>query len=440
MYDLAITNGYIITSEGKKRLDIGIRNGMIAGMSLPGMLGDAKRIIDIPGQYIFPGGIDVHVHMDDLGAEDMEDWRHGSYAAAAGGVTTVVDMPIDSVPSTIDRDCVKRKLDRIEGNAYIDYMLWGGLTTDNLDAVMPMLEEGVVGLKSFLTDSGADDFVRTCDPVLLEAMKIAAKEGFPIIVHAENEELNKFYTEKYKGHNNWREWSKMQPEAGELEAVTKCALFAGVTGARVHIAHVSSARSVKIIQEAKKQGVKITCETCPHYLLFSEEDYEDKGAMLKCAPPIRSRQNRQELWKELEQGNIDMISSDHSPSPTKNPDDTVDEAWAGISGIQSTLLALYSEGYCKGRMELKQIAEVFSTNAARLLGIDDRKGSIELGKDADLVILNPWRDTVFDKDQIKTKAKNSVYEDSCFRGFIEKTFLRGGEVKNHEPRGHYICR
>ncbi|WP_138262365.1 allantoinase AllB [[Clostridium] hylemonae] len=440
MYDLAIEKGYVITAAGKRRLDIGISNGIIAGLSMPGMLGAAKESVQVPGRYIFPGGIDVHVHMDDLGADETEDWRHGSMAAAAGGITTVADMPIDNVPATVDRRSLQMKLMRIEGNSFTDYMVWGGLTADNLDAVMPMLSEGAAGLKAFLCDSGAEDFPRVSDPVLLEAMRLAAKENFPIVIHAENEEINNYYSKKLKGRLRWEDLSRMHPEESELEAVARCALFARITGAGVHIAHISSAKSIALIQEARRQGARITCETCPHYLMFSEEDYPDKGAMLKCAPPVRGMRNRDALWEELKCGHIDIISSDHSPSADKSVTDAVDRAWAGISGVQFTLPVLFSEGCCKRKIPPERIAEVLSLRPAELLGIDKSKGSIELGKDADLAVLNPEKQTIYDENQIKTKVKNSVYKDMCLQGTVERTFLRGAEAGGSKPRGRYICR
>lgn len=438
-YELIIENGRVVTPDGEKNWDIGIKNGKIAALSAPGMLSDSERKIDASGKYIFPGGIDVHVHMDDLGAEDLEDWRHGSFAAAAGGITTVADMPIDCVPSTVSSEAVRRKLDRIRGNAYTDYLLWGGLTTDNLRDVEGMLKEGIAGLKSFLVDSGAEDFVRTSDAVLLEAMYKASEKGFPIIIHAENEEMNRYYTEKYGKNNNWADLSRMHPEAGELEAVSKCLLFSELTGARVHIAHLSSSKSVRLVAKARKKGVRVSCETCPHYLVFSEKDYEEKKALLKCAPPVRDEENRKKLWEELKHGDIDMISSDHSPNYVSG-NDSVCQAWAGISGIQNTLSVLYSEGFCRGRLSLGRIAGVFALNGAKLLGIDKQKGSIEIGKDADLVLLNPQKETIFDRSLMRTRIKSSVYQDFHFRGRIEQTFLRGVRVESKEPGGRYICR
>ena len=440
MYDSIIHGGKIVTPFGVAKLDLGIVNGKIAGLFQPMEALNAKRVIEASGKYVLPGGIDVHVHMDDLGAQDLEDWQHGSLAAAFGGITTVVDMPIDNVPATIDQYTMRQKLNQIRGNSYVDYLLWGGLTTDNLSCLPGMLEEGAAGFKAFLVDSGAEDFGRVTDGVLMEAMKLAAKMDFPIMIHAESDELNRYYTEKYKTSTNWADWSDMHPEAGELEAVAKCLIYAEITGARIHIAHISSAKTAKMIQTAREKGVKVTCETCPHYLIFTDQDYAEKGELLKCAPPVRGEENASALWKYIKKGMIDIISSDHSPGINQEPTQYISKKWAGIASVQNTILALYSEGVCKQRISLECLTRICALNPAKMLGIEKDKGSIEVGKDADLVILDPAKDTVFRKSQMKMKIKKSVYENFHFRGRIEKNFLRGMEVKMGTPEGRYIHR
>lgn len=431
MYDLAIINGCVVRSSGSVYLDIGISEGIITAIELPGTLGDAKQIFDAQGCYVMPGGIDTHVHMNDLGAEELGEWPEVSWEAINGGITTVVDMPIDNVPATISQQALELKLDRIHERSYVDYLLWGGLTTNNLEQIPELMKSGVAGLKSFLVDSGAEDFVRTTDPILLEGMKLVAKAGIPLVIHAENNELNSYYTQKYKGLNNWKYWGQMHPEVSELEAVSKSILFAELTGAKIHIAHISSAKSVRMISMAKQRGVNVTCETCPHYLLFSEEDYTTKGALLKCAPPVRSEQNRLELWEEVKKGNIDLIVSDYSPNPEKRASDSVDTAWAGINEIANTIVAMYSCGCIERELTIEQLVQMCSENAAKLVGVEMSKGSIEIGKDGDLVVLNPNRTTV---------GKNGIYRDVTFCGEIIQVFLHGRCIKEKNPQGCYIRR
>lgn len=438
MYDLIVKNGEIITETGKKRLDIGIQNGVITKLGCSEEMGEAREILDARDRYIFPGGIDAHVHMNDPGADEMEDWIGGTLSAASGGITVVADMPIDNIPATINRQTMERKLEHIKGRSYTDYRLWGGLTTNNLKDVEGMLEAGAVGLKAFLTDSGSEELKKTSAPVLLEAMKVSAKKEFPLVIHAEDDEINKYYSKIYSDDPTWDDWSNMHPEISEWDAIVRCLLFAKATNAKIHIAHISSAKSVSLIRAAKEQGIRVTCETCPHYLLFSEKDYTKNGALLKCSPPVRNEENRRALWKALERGDIDIISSDHSPNPAKSRSDNVNTAWSGIAGIGVTLLSLYSEGVCKHRCSLEQLVKVTSVNASKLLGIDRKKGKIALGKDADFIIFNPHKTTVF-RDE-RGKMRNSIYQNMSFQGKIENTFLRGYKIEHAKPQGQHICR
>lgn len=440
MYDLIIKNGFVVFPDCVEKTDIGIKDGIIVHVGKHCGYKQSQRTFDASGKYIFPGGIDVHVHMSDLGAPGLEDWGHGSYAAAKGGLTTIVDMPIDCVPATTTLDAMKKKLEHIQHRSYVDYMLWGGLTDNNYEELLLMIQNGCVGLKTFLTDVGREDMKRPSYAALLRAMRFAAENEIPLMVHAEDQDTNAYYEKKYKGAADWKMWSKIHPAESEIKAVTTCINLAELTGARVHIAHVSSAEVVRLIQKAKLRGVKMTCETCPHYLLFSEDDYGEKGALLKCTPPVRDENNRKEMWKCIQEGYIDMISSDHSPSDTKTIDDSVCEAWAGVSGLQVNLETLYSEGYVKRNIGLPEIAALYAGNAAALLGISKRKGSIEVNKDADLVILDPDKEVILSEKMLETKVRQSVYCNTVYQGSIVKTYLRGREINYGETRGEYLRR
>lgn len=440
IYDLVITGGIVITDDGPKQQQIAIKNEKIQRLASNNQKFQALEYYRAEGCYIFPGGIDVHVHMEDLGIDDVEDWPHGSYASVSGGVTTVVDMPIDCVPSTVNAENVRKKLCRIQGRAYTDYLLWGGLSNKNLNEIPGMLQEGVVGLKAFLVECGIEDYPMTTDAILEKALKIAAKKKFPIMIHAESEQLNKKNTAIYAGSKNYRDWTYMHSIEGETEAVNRCIYYAKKTNARIHIAHVSNGQTLDMIRKAKQEKVKITCETCPHYLYFTEDDYERKGAYLKCAPPIRSAKEQECLWEGIEDGTIDMVSSDHSPSLYQEKGPYVKDAWAGISGLQQTLLILYGEGYGKRGITLPTIAKVFASNAAKLLGINEQKGCVEVGKDADLTILDPGKNTLFNEKNIETKRKESVYLGEEMEGRVTATFLRGHRVYKGNPEGVYIRR
>lgn len=359
IYDLVITGGTVITGDGPGQRQIAVKDGRIREVTSMEQNLQSVEQYHAEGCYIFPGGIDVHVHMEDLGTEDVEDWPHGSYAASSGGVTTVADMPIDCVPSTVNAVNVRKKLHRIQGNSYVDYLLWGGLSGKNLNEIPGMLKEGVVGLKSFLVECGIEDYPMTTDDVLEKGMQMAAEMDFPVMIHAESEILNQKYTNIYAKSRDYRDWTCMHPVEGETEAVSRCIYYARKTGARIHIAHVSNGQTLEVIRRAKQEKVKITCETCPHYLYFTEDDYEKKGAYLKCAPPVRTKADREELWKGIKDGTIDMVSSDHSPSLFQENGPYVKDAWAGVSGLQQSLLVLYGEGYIKRGIKLSTIADVF---------------------------------------------------------------------------------
>lgn len=440
IYDLLITGGTIITGDGPRQQQIAIKNGKIQELLPNDQNPQALKQYQADGCYIFSGGIDVHVHMEDLGTEEVEDWGHGSYAAASGGVTTVVDMPIDCVPSTVTAENVRKKLRRIQGKSYVDYLLWGGLSGKNLNEIPGMLKEGVVGLKSFLVECGIGDYPMTTDDVLEKAMKMAVEMDFPIMIHAESEALNQKYTNIYAKSRDYKDWTYMHPIEGETEAVSRCIYYAKKTGARIHIAHVSNGQTLEVIRRAKREKVRVTCETCPHYLYFTEDDYGKKGAYLKCAPPVRTMEDREYLWRGIKDGTIDMVSSDHSPSLFQENGPYVKDAWAGVSGLQQSLLVLYEEGYIKRGIKLSTIADVFSGSAAKLLGVEHKKGSIEVGKDADLAIMDPAVKTLFQKSNIETKRKETVYLGEEMQGKIRSVFLRGNIICENKPEGLYIRR
>ena len=436
-YDLIIKNGFVVLPDCVKQTSIGIKGGKIVSIGELGSDHTASQY-DALGKLVFPGGIDVHVHFSDLGAEELENWEDGSLAAASGGITTVADMPIDNVPATTTKDAFYKKLERIEGNSYVDYLLWGGVTKNNSKQLIPMLEAGATGFKTFLTEVGREDMPAPDEKSLREAMEVAARYDVPMMVHAEDQEMNTRFENLYKATKDWNMWSKMHPISGELKAIQRCIHMAKETGARIHIAHVSLAAAIDAIWNAKKEGVRITCETGPHYLLFSEEDYKEKGALLKCTPPVRDAANKEKLWQYVLEGRIDMISSDHSPSESKHKEDSVCDAWAGVSGVQMNLITLLSEGYLKRGMDLNLIANMHSLNPARFLGLSDEIGSIEVGKKANIIIANVNTSYIMSENDLRTKNKSSVYCQTEFHASIEKTYLHGSEIVLGSKNGAFI--
>ena len=361
--DCLVRGGMVVTAKGVEPLSIGIAEGRVVVLS-PDVTDSARDTIDARGLHVFPGVVDAHVHFNDPGRSAWEGVGTGSAALAAGGGTCFIDMPLNSSPPTLTADSFDRKLDACQGAAYTDFALWGGLTPVNLDDMEALAERGVVGFKAFMSASGIDDFPRCDDATLYRGMRIAARLGLPVAVHAENDGMTTTLSAiaKAEGRRSVRDYLEARPIAAEAEAISRALVFAEETGCAVHVVHTSSARGAQLIRRAVEAGLcDATCETCPHYLLLTDRDVEDQGAPAKCAPPLRSEEERRKLLAEVAAGRVDTIGSDHSPSPPemKKAGDFF-SAWGGISGVQATLRALLT-------LELAPhlIAGLVSGNVAR---------------------------------------------------------------------------
>lgn len=384
-YDLIVRNGTVVTEWEAIAADIGIENGVFAAIG-PELEGDAGEEIVLPnGSIVLPGLIDPHVHVNEPGRDDWEGWRTGSAALAAGGGTACFDMPLNAHPPTLDAESFAIKRRCAEASSCVDFALWGGLTPVNLGDLESLARQGVIGFKAFMSSAGTDDFPYADDDTLLRGMEIAAGLDLPVAVHAENETLTRELAARARraGRVLWLDYLQSRPVVAEVEAIGRAIAFAEETGCRLHVVHVSTGRGVALVAAARERGVDVTCETCPHYLVFTEEDVERIGALAKCAPPIRDARTRDDLWSALLAGEIDMIASDHSPAPPelKTGDDFF-AIWGGISGCQHTLPVVLSEGDRHG-LAPSRIAALVATNAAerfRVLG----KGRIAVGYDADL--------------------------------------------------------
>ena len=438
MYDLVVKDGTLVTPEGARDLDLAVQDGKIAGIGPRGTLKGRKEV-SAQGLLVFPGGIDTHVHFDEPGCTDWEDWGHGSLAAARGGITTVVDMPVDNIPPTIDGETLLSKKEAAEKNSRVDFCLWGGLTREALPTLTQMTDLGAVGWKAFLCDCGGPYFPPADDGTLLEGMKTAAKTGRILTIHCEDAEMVDFYTDlcRRQGGLGNPDWSRARPLESELTAVNKVLFLSRLTGARVNIAHISCAQVADLIQQAKDQGIRVTAETCAHYLCFDGEDVLRKGTMLKCSPPIRETGSRDALWKRLMDGEIDFVASDHSPSSPELKDrfaDDMDKGWGGISGVQFTLNVLYTRGVVERGLSLERLVEVFSSNAAKALGLWGRKGAIAHGFDADLVLFDPRKVWTVQAEDYLAKVKRSPYIGETFQGDVVAAYLRGECVWNPQPQ------
>jgi allantoinase len=450
--ELWVKNGYVFTSEGFRFASIKIKNGIIEALydsEIEPQKEYENNFIDACGCLVVPGFIDSHVHFNDPGRTDWEGIETGSTAAAIGGTTTIFDMPLNCSPSVTNMINLQNKRDYLTSKSYIDYALWGGMTGNNVqeNAELTQMSEGIIAWKAFMSDSGIDDFPYVAPEQLKLAMKIAAEQNKILALHSEwQEEINSLTTfyKNQKGMNERKAFLASRPISAEEQAVNTALELAAKYGTAIHFVHISSPKVVERIQQAKKSGINVTVETCSHYLIFDEEDFLKTGAILKCAPPLRPREEVEGLWECITNGWIDTIGSDHSPClySMKNTD-SIWEAWGGIQGVQFTWLALLDEAL-KRKIPLKKVLPLGAENVAERFGISEKKGRIQPGMDADLVLISLDETTVVDQPSIAFRNKYSPYENRTFLLKIKKTILRGKVIYDdqtgvtEEKYGQYI--
>jgi allantoinase len=425
-YDLIVRDGTLVTEAGVATSDVGVVDGRIAVME-PELAGDAAVSIDARGLHLFPGVIDAHVHLNEPGRTGWEGWATGSAALAAGGATTCFDMPLNAHPPTVDAASFDAKQAAAEASSVVDFGLWGGLVPGNTKELADLAARGVVGFKAFMSRSGTDDFPAADDLTLLDGMAEAARLGLPVAVHAENDAITAGLAARAvtAGQITARDYLASRPAIAEVEAIDRAVLFAEETGCALHIVHVSTGRGVARVVAARARGLDVTCETCPHYLVLTEDDLEAIGGRAKCAPPLRPAAEGAALWRALMAEEIAFVASDHSPAPAdlKTGGD-VFRIWGGIAGCQSTLPLLLTEGHHTRGMSLPAIAAVLSGAVARRFRLP-AKGRLAVGADADLTLVNlgaAWTLTV---DDLRDRHRLSPFVGRSFQGRVVRTLLRG---------------
>ncbi len=398
---------------------LAIRDGVIAANGL-NVTGFAREEIDIGEALILPGWIDAHVHFNEPGRADWEGLSTGSRALAAGGGTTFFDMPLNSSPPVITRSALEEKRRIAEQKSCLDFALWGGLTPNSLDHLEAMADAGAIGFKAFMCPSGLDEFQDANPSTLRKGMEIAARVRLPVAVHAEDPlVIQKHQLAHPPASTDMRAWLDSRPIEGELSAIRIALELAGETDCDLHIVHVTCPEGIDLVTAAKKRGVRVTVETCPHYLLLDDEMAIAIGPAAKCAPPIRSRETIAALWQKLLTGEIDTLGSDHSPAPPSLKQGTdIFAMWGGIAGIQHALPLLLShhQGY------IPQL----SSNVARRFSLP-QKGSLSPGHDADFIILKEKPFTIA-TDQLLTRHPISPYLGMTSAYTIAGTWLRGQKV------------
>lgn len=434
LYDLIIRNGMVVGPEESFTGEIGIKNGKIIKITrdIP-IEGKANEEIDASGLHIFPGLIDTHVHFNEPGRTDWEGILTGSKSLAAGGVTTYFDMPLNSNPPTIDAYGFRLKQEQAIKKSVTDFRLWGGLVPENVQLLEELIQSGVIGFKAFMSPSGIDEFHHSDDATLMAGMGEIARFGSILAVHAESTVMTELLAAgKIKdGKLSALDYCESRPIISEMEAVRRLLSYAELTGCKVHIVHASSSKVVELITEAKKKGIDVTVETCPHYLSLTSDDFTRLGPIAKCAPPLRSSEEVEALWKALANGEIDVIGSDHSPAPPEmksSKDGNMFAAWGGISGAQTSLSVLLEEGYWKRNISLQKIAASMSTNPAKRFGLYPQKGAVAEGSDADLALISLNESFTLKADDLFYRHAHSPYIGKTFRGKNRITIVKGSIV------------
>lgn len=430
--DLIIRSRRVVMPETVCRASVHIRNGVIAALGEWDEISADVSLVDVGDAVVMAGLVDAHVHVNEPGRTSWEGFATATRAAAAGGVTTLVDMPLNSIPPTTTLEGFKEKLAAAEGQCWIDTAFWGGVIPGNTNELKPLLAAGVRGFKCFLVNSGVDEFPHVTEADLLEAMPALARLNSVLLVHAELAEPIENAAEELKDKRaqNYQTFLQSRPRESENKAVALMIQLCRKTGARVHIVHHSSSDVLPLLKLARAEGLPLTVETCPHYLTFAAEEIPDGATHFKCCPPVRERENREKLWKALADDTIDMVVSDHSPcTPNLKLAETGDflAAWGGIAALQFSLPVMWTQIEKRG-FGLRELTRWMSAAPAKLAGLDKRKGRLETGYDADIVIWNPEKEFKVVPEIIHFKHKITPYLGMNLRGVVEATFVRGEKV------------
>ncbi|MEU3097138.1 allantoinase AllB [Streptomyces sp. NPDC006967] len=440
--ELVLRSTRVITPGGTRAASVAVAGGTIAAV-LPydAPVPAGARLEDLGDDALLPGLVDTHVHVNDPGRTEWEGFWTATRAAAAGGITTLIDMPLNSLPPTTGVGRLRTKQRVAADKAHIDVGFWGGALPDNVMDLRPLHEAGVFGFKAFLSPSGVDDFPHLGPEQLARSLaEIAAFDGL-LIVHAEDP--RHLAAAPQHGGPKYADFLASRPRDAEDAAIAHLVELAKRQGARVHVLHLSSSDALPVIAAAKADGVRVTVETCPHYLTLTAEEVPDGASEFKCCPPIREAANQDLLWQALADGTIDCVVTDHSPSTADLKTDDFSTAWGGISSLQLSLPAVWTEARGRGH-GLEDVVRWMAARTARLAGLDARKGAIAPGRDADFAVLDPERSFTVDPAALQHRNRVTAYAGRTLYGVVKSTWLRGQRIvadgEFTEPKGRLLTR
>lgn len=444
-----IKNGLIVTPTGVVNGDLAIKDGKIVAIG-EGSL-SAKEVIDAQGQLVLPGMVDAHVHINEPGRSNWEDYHTGSQALAAGGTTSMVVMPLNALPARTTAAEFNRHRLIAEGQSYIDFALYGGLVPGNQADIGPMAEAGAAGFKAFMATTGSDepgDFHNVDDYDLYRGMQAIAKTGLRLSLHAENAVLTDRLSadEIAHHHTDIQAYIDSRPPMVEVEAVRRALYLAKQTGCKLHFVHLSTGEAVREVQRAQAAGQDVTCETCVHYLALNTDDFKQIGPLAKCSPVLRTPEVQADLWREVQAGHVNAVTSDHSPAPAEmkaNPNHNIFEVWGGISGAQNNLDLFYDVAVKSGRLNIQQFVQLTAAGPAKLFGLKN-KGELRVGADADIAFLDPNQSYTLRAEDLYYKNKLSAYVGRQINCRVTRTLLRGktvfelGQGFDDQPTGKFL--
>lgn len=425
----ALVSQRVVTPEGVRPAAVLVEGEQIRGVVSPREVSADFEPDDFGDAVLLPGLVDSHVHINEPGRTDWEGFQTATRAAAAGGYTTVVDMPLNCVPATTNVAALEAKRRAAATKCTVDWAAWGGVVQRNQGEIEALAKAGVRGFKCFLVHPGIDEFTMVREPDLRAALPHVARTGLPLLVHAELPEPVDAATKRLQAAD-WRRYStyiQSRPDEAELLAIRLMLALCRDCGIRLHIVHLATAAALNELCAARAQGLQVTVETCPHYLHLEAEKISDGATQCKCAPPIRSGANREALWQGLKDGIVDMVVTDHSPCPLEMKrleQGDFRSAWGGIASLSMALSVIWSEALARG-FTLKDVVRWMSEQPAKLAGCEARKGRIAAGRDADLVVFDPEAEFTVTADRLHHRHAISPYLGEKLCGVVKRTYLRG---------------